>query len=62
MNMHEDIFHPVTEDCVGYSKPEGVKTPWYQVAEDLPVNLKYYNGSMVDTIEATAKGYPKGMA
>ena len=62
MNMHEDIFHPVTEDCVGYPKPEGVKTPWYQVAGDLPVNLKYYNGSMVDTIEATAKGYPKGMA
>lgn len=62
MNMHDDIFHPVTEDCVGYPKPEGVKTPWYQVAGDLPVNLRYYNGSMVDTIEATAKGYPKGMA
>lgn len=58
MNMYDDIFHPVTEKSVSFPVPEGVKTPWFKVAGELPVTLSYYDGSMVDTIEATAKARP----
>ena len=59
MNLFDDIAHPVTEDSVGFPVPETVKTPWFDAAGDIPVVLNYYNGPMVDTIEATARKYPK---
>ena len=58
MNMYEDVDHPVTSDSVSFPEPKGVKTPWFKIAGDLPVKLKYYNGPIVDTIEATAKAHP----
>lgn len=58
MNLYDDLFHPVTEDSISFPIPEGVRTPWFKTAGDLPVTLHYYNGSMVDTIEATAKARP----
>lgn len=58
MNLFEDQFHPVTADSVSFPVPEGVKTPWFSTAGEIPVTLNYYNGSMVDTIEATAKAKP----
>ncbi len=58
MNLFDDVYHPVTEDSISFPIPEGVKTPWFQAAGELPVTLNYYNGPMVDTIETTAKAKP----
>ncbi len=58
MNLFDDVFHPVTEDSVSFPVPEGVHTPWFETAGNVPVTLKYYNGSMVDTIEAVANSRP----
>lgn len=58
MNLFDDLFHPVTEDSVSFPIPEGIHTPWFPSAGEVPVTLKYYNGAMVDTIEATAKARP----
>ncbi len=58
MNLFDDLFHPVTEDSISFPIPEHVHTPWFSSAGEVPVNLNYYNGSMVETIEATAKARP----
>ena len=58
MNLFEDTFHPDTDNSIRFPIPEGVKTPWFQSAGEVPVTLSYYNGPMVDTIEATAKAKP----
>ena len=58
MNMYEDLSHPVTEDSVSFPEPKGVRTPWFKIAGELPVKLRYYDGPIVDTIEATAKAHP----
>ncbi len=62
MNLYDDIYHPVTDRCIPFPVPEGVKTPWFKVAGDIPVTLKYYNGPMIDTIETTAKACPNNYA
>ena len=38
--------------------PANVKTPWFKTAGDIPTTLEYFDGSMVDAIEATAKCLP----
>ncbi len=58
MNLFEDQFHSITKDCVSFPIPEGVHTPWFKNTGEIPVTLKYYNGSMVDTLEDTAKARP----
>ena len=58
MNLFNDAAHPVTKDSICFPIPEGVKTPWFQTAGEVPTSLSYYNGSMVDPIEATAAYYP----
>lgn len=58
MNLFDDIYHPLTEKSVSFPVPENVKTPWFKVSGEIPTTLNYYNGSMVDTIEATAKVKP----
>ena len=58
MNLFNDAAHPVTEESICFPIPEGVKTPWFKMSGDVPHTLNYYNGSMVDTIEATARCYP----
>ena len=59
MNLFDDMFHPVTKDSVQFPIPENVKTPWFQAAGEIPVNLSYYNGPVVDTIEATGNTCPQ---
>ena len=59
MNLYDDVFHPVTEESVKFDVPENVAAPWLKSAGDIPMNLSYFNGSMVDTIEATAKAGPE---
>lgn len=58
MNLFDDIYHPVTENSVSFPVPEKVKTPWFKISGDIPTTLNYYDGSIVDTIEATAKANP----
>ncbi len=62
MNLFDDTFHPAGEHSVSFPVPEGIKTPWFKAAGDIPVTLNYYNGSMVDTIEATANAIPNTYA
>lgn len=62
MDLFDDVFHPVTEESVSFSVPDGVKTPWFDIAGEIPVTRNYYNGSLVDTIEATAKAIPDSYA
>ena len=38
--------------------PANVKTPWFKTAGDIPTTLEYFDGSMVDAMEATAKCLP----
>ena len=58
MNLFNDPFHPDTENCIRFPLPDGVRTPWFSTAGEVPVSLSYYNGPIVDTIEATAKARP----
>ena len=58
MNLFNDPFHPDTDNCIRFPLPDGVRTPWFSTAGEVPVSLSYYNGPMVDTIEATAKARP----
>ena len=47
---------------ITFPVPEGVKTPWFAAAGDLPTTLNYFDGGMVDAIEATAKAVPNSIA
>ena len=47
---------------IRFPKPDGVKTPWYAAAGDIPTTLDYFDGSMIDAIEATAKAVPDSIA
>ena len=58
MNVFTDPAHPANEHSICFPIPEGVKTPWFGVDNDVPTTLNYYNGPMVDTVEAAAKKYP----
>lgn len=62
MNLFDDVFHEINDESISFAIPENVDTPWFKTAGEIPVNLKYYNGSMVDTIEATAKARPELIA
>ena len=57
-----DVTHPVSEHTICFPIPEGVKTPWFQSAGEVPTTLNYYNGSMIDAVEETAKYYPNFFA
>ena len=39
-----------------------VKTPWYDEYIDMPVHLKYFEGSMYEAVEEIAKKYPDNIA
>ena len=39
-----------------------VKTPWYNEYLDMPVHLKYFEGSMYEAVEAISKKYPDSIA
>ena len=47
---------------IRFPKPEGVKTPWYEAAGEIPTTLDYFDGAMIDAIEATAKAVPSSIA
>jgi long-chain acyl-CoA synthetase len=47
---------------IRFPVPESVKTPWFHSTGDIPTTLDYFDGSMVDALEATAKCHPKEIA
>lgn len=47
---------------IKFPVPEQVKTPWFKAAGEVPVNLNYFDGSMIDAIEATEKCLPDTVA
>lgn len=46
------------ERSITFPVPEQVKTPWFKAAGEIPTTLNYFDGSMVDAVEATAKCLP----
>ena len=38
------------------------KTPWKDYMGDVPMQLDYFNGAMIEGIEATAKKFPTYVA
>jgi long-chain acyl-CoA synthetase len=50
------------ESSVTFPIPEGINTPWFQTAGETPVTLNYFDGSMVDALEATAQATPNAIA
>ncbi len=47
---------------ITFPVPEKVRTPWVKSAGDIPTTLQYFDGSMVDAVEATAKHIPDTIA
>lgn len=47
---------------VCFPVPESVKTPWFASAGDIPTTLNYFDGSLVEAVEATAKCVPEDIA
>ena len=47
-----------------WPKVEGVKAPWKDssIASDIPMHLKYYQGSLFSAVERVAKIYPNSIA
>lgn len=43
---------------VSFPVPKTVRSPWIKTAGEIPSTLKYFDGSMVDALEATAKCLP----
>lgn len=58
MSLFNDEAHPITDKSLSFPIPEGVKTPWFKMSGEVPHTLSYYDGSMIDPIEATARCYP----
>ncbi|MCQ2567359.1 MAG: AMP-binding protein [Mogibacterium sp.] len=46
------------EGNIVFPVPDGVKTPWFASRGDLPETLTYFNGTMYEKIEDTARKYP----
>ena len=42
--------------------PEDVKTPWFSSIGDLPKTLEYFNGTIYEKVEQTAKEHPNQIA
>ncbi|MBQ1395069.1 MAG: hypothetical protein IIY86_02745, partial [Lachnospiraceae bacterium] len=42
--------------------PETVKTPWFKSIGDLPETLEYFNGSIYEKVEETARKQPTAIA
>lgn len=50
--------HDFHDRFLTFPIPEKVNTPWFKTAGEIPVNLNYFDGSMIDALEATAKAHP----
>lgn len=50
------------ERSISFPVPDQVKTPWFKAAGEIPTTLKYFDGSMADALEATAKCLPDTIA
>ena len=50
------------ERSISFPVPDHVKTPWFKAAGEIPTTLKYFDGSMADALEATAKCLPDTVA
>lgn len=47
---------------ISFPVPPSVKTPWFKTAGGIPITLNYFDGSMIDAVEATAKCLPDTVA
>ncbi len=47
---------------IQFPVPQGVNTPWFTSTGELPFTLNYFDGSMVDAVEAAAKAVPDTVA
>ena len=50
------------ERSISFPVPDQVKTPWFKAAGEIPTTLQYFDGSMADALEATAKCLPDTVA
>lgn len=50
------------ERSISFPVPDQVKTPWFKAAGEIPTTLNYFDGSMADALEATAKCLPDTIA
>ena len=50
------------ERSISFPVPDQVKTPWFKAAGEIPTTLQYFDGSMADALEATAKCLPDTIA
>ncbi|MDO4458796.1 MAG: AMP-binding protein [Clostridia bacterium] len=57
--IKEPLLLKYQKKSIEFPIPEGVKTPWFKSAGDVPVTLKYFDGSMIDAIEASAMAVPE---
>lgn len=59
--LNEPLLTKFQKSSIRFSIPETVKTPWFKVANEdgLPTTLDYFDGSMIDAIEASAMAVPK---
>lgn len=51
-----------TPSTLSFPVPEAVNTPWFKTAGNIPTTLQYFNGTMVDALEAAAEQHPNGIA
>ena len=50
------------EGKIVFPIPEEVKTPWFRSTGDLPHTCEYFNGTMYEKVEETAKKHPLNIA
>ena len=50
------------EGSIVFPIPEGVRTPWFASEGELPRTLSYFDGSMYEKLEDTAKKHPGAIA
>ena len=53
LNENGNIVFPI---------PEAVKTPWFRSTGEIPHTCEYFNGTMYEKIEETAKKHPLNIA
>lgn len=61
--INEPLLTKYQKSSLKFSVPDEIKTPWFKVAEEdgLPTSLNYFDGSMIDAIEASAMAVPKNI-
>ncbi len=62
--MEAPMCSKYQKKSIKFPIPEKVKTPWFETAKKagVPITLEYYDGSMVDALEDTARAVPDTIA